>query len=189
MKTLETPARALTLVCMAALAAGCSAPQDPGARSGTTTATLRTSGLQDPQFVTAAAGNGRYEVQASRLAMVRAASPQVRNYAQMLVDHHTLANNELMELVRARGMRLPGSLPRDKHAKLDRLASASASGGEFDRMYIRLVGIEDHEADIALFERASRELRDPELRAWAGKTLPTLRSHLDAARSLTSPAR
>ncbi|MCR8958845.1 DUF4142 domain-containing protein [Variovorax sp. S2] len=183
MKTLRPFTRALMLVCAAALAAGCAAPEDPASRP----ATARAGGLQDPQFITAATGNGRYEVQASRLAMYRAASPQVRSYAQMLVDHHTRANNELMDLVRARGMRLPGVLPRDKRAKLDRLASAS--GGEFDRMYIRIVGIEDHQADIALFERASRELRDPELRAWAGKTLPALRSHLDAAQSLGSAMR
>lgn len=185
MKTLEPHPRVLMCLCLAALlAGGCAAPQDPGAASA---AVARTSGLQDPQFVTAAAGNGRYEVQASRLAMYRAASPQVRSYAQMLVDHHTLANNELMDLVRARGMRLPGVLPRDKRAKLDRLAAAS--GSEFDRMYIRLVGIDDHQADIALFERASRELRDPELRAWAGKTLPALRSHLESARSLMQSIR
>jgi len=185
LNTLETHPRALMLVCLAALAGGCTAPPDPGSAP----ATVRASSLQDPQFVTAAAANGRYEVQASRLAMYRAASPQVRSYAQMLVDHHTRANNELMDLVRARGMRLPGVLPRDKRTKLDRLASAS--GSEFDRMYIRIVGIEDHQGDIALFERASRELRDPELRAWASKTLPALRSHLDAAQSLSlgSPVR
>jgi putative membrane protein len=74
-------------------------------------------------------------------------------------------------------------LPRGKYARLGRLASATDD--EFDRMYIGLVGIEDHQADIALFERASREASDPELRAWAGKTLPTLRSHLEAARSLS----
>jgi len=184
MKTPEPLLRALTLACMAAFAAGCAAPLD---RADPASAANRTSGLQDPQFTAAAAGNGRYEVQASRLAMYRAASPQVRAYAQMLVDHHTLANSELMALVRARGMRLPGVLPRGKHARLDRLASAT--GEEFDRMYIRLVGIEDHQADIALFERASRELRDPELRAWASKTLPTLRAHLEAARALSPAAR
>lgn len=186
MKTLETLLRALTLVGMAALAAGCAAPPEPVARAGTAGA-ARTSGLQDPQFITAAVGNGRYEIQASRLAMYRAASPEVRGYAQMLVDHHTRANNELRALVRDRGMRLPGVLPRGKYAKLSRLASAT--GDEFDRTYIRLVGIEDHQTDIALFERASREARDPELRAWAGKTLPTLRSHLEAARSLSSTLR
>jgi putative membrane protein len=51
------------------------------------------------------------------------------------------------------------------------------------------VGIEDHQSDIALFERASRELRDPELRTWASRTLPALRSHLDAAQSLGSAMR
>jgi putative membrane protein len=183
MKLLRPLTRALTLVLAAALAAGCAAPQGPAPGP----AAARAGALQDPQFITAAVGNGRYEVQASRLAMYRAASPQVRSYAQMLIDHHTLANSELMDMVRARGMRLPGVLPRDKRIRLDRLLSAP--GGEFDGMYIRLVGIEDHQSDITLFERASRELRDPELRAWASKTLPTLRSHLDAAQSLGSAMR
>ena len=186
MNKVETLLHAAMLVGVAALAAGCASPPAPVARSGTTAA-ARTGGFQDPQFITAAVGNGRYEIQASRMAMYRAASPQVRGYAQMLVDHHTRANDELRALVRDRGMRLPGVLPRGKYAKLDRLASAT--GDEFDRTYIRLVGIEDHQTDIALFERASREARDPELRAWAGKTLPTLRSHLEAARSLSSTLR
>jgi putative membrane protein len=186
MNKVETLLHAAMLVGVAALAAGCASPPAPMARSGTTAA-ARTGGFQDPQFITAAVGNGRYEIQASRMAMYRAASPEVRSYAQMLVDHHTRTHNELRALVRDRGMRLPGVLPRGKYAKLDRLASAP--GDEFDRVYIRLVGIEDHQADIALFERASREARDPELRAWAGKTLPTLRSHLEAARSLSSAMR
>jgi putative membrane protein len=185
MKKLETLLRAIVLVGMVALAAGCAAPREPVAREGTTAA--RTGVLQDRPLIAAAEGNGRYEIQASRMAMYRAASPQVRDYAQMLVDHHTRSHNALMELVRDWGMRLPGVLPRGKHARLGRLAAAT--GDDFDRMYIRLVGIEDHQADIALFERASREARDPEFRDWAGKALPTLRSHLEAARSLNSAMR
>lgn len=181
MNKVETLLHAAMLVGMAALVAGCASPPAPVARSGT--AAARTSGFQDPQFITAAVGNGRYEIQASRMAMYRAASPQVRSYAQMLVDHHTRTHKELRALARDRGLRLPGVLPRGKYARLGRLASAT--DGEFDRIYIGLVGIEDHQADIALFERASREASDPELRAWAGKTLPTLRSHLEAARSLS----
>ena len=96
MKKLRTHTRVLMLACAAALAAGCAAPEDPASRP----AAARAGGLQDPQFITTAVGNGRYEVQAARLAMYRAASPQVRSYAQMLIDHHTLANNELMDLVR-----------------------------------------------------------------------------------------
>ncbi len=56
---------------------------------------------------------------------------------------------------------------------------------EFDRGYVRVVGVEDHMANIALFEKARREARDRDLRAWIEKTLPLLRADLGAAKSLS----
>jgi predicted outer membrane protein len=37
-----------------------------------------------------------------------------------------------------------------------------------------------------LFERAASEARDAELRAFAGRTLPTLQTHLAAAENIES---
>ncbi len=52
------------------------------------------------------------------------------------------------------------------------------------------MGIQDHEADIRLFENMARdELNDAELRAFAEKTLPVLRTHLDAAKTMASNRR
>jgi putative membrane protein len=177
---------AISLVVV--LASGCTAP-GTAMQSGIPApmAMAGAGGTQDRQFVAMAAGNGMYEVRAAHLAMNRATSPQVQRFATMLVDHHTRANAELDALVRSRGGTPPDMLPRDKQAKLERLSSASPDG--FDRMFVRVVGIEDHQADVALYERASRDVSDPQLQAFAGRTLPVLRSHLDAARSLDSSMR
>jgi putative membrane protein len=136
----------------------------------------------DRAFVMEAAGSGMYEVEVSRLAVNRATNPQVKQYAQMLVTHHTQANSELMALAQSRGIAPPPTLPADKAAKLNSLQLQS--GAQFDRQYVQQVGLQDHQTDIALFERASRDANDAALKAWAAKTLPTLRSHLQAAQNL-----
>jgi putative membrane protein len=130
-------------------------------------------------FASAAAANSLYELEASRLALARAANPQVKAYAQMVVDQLTQANRELAALMRAKGMTPPHGLAADKLTKLHRLTELNASN--FDKGYVRSVGIDDQQADVARFERASREARDHELKAWIGKVLPTLREHLEAA--------
>lgn len=182
--------RPLCMVCMAAaLAAGCAkmtAPPMQGGMPGMA-ATAGAGGAQDAQFAMLAAGNGLYEVEASRLAMNRASRVDVRDYARMLVNHHTTANEELASLLRSKGAAVPTALPADKRLKLERLSAAS--GAEFDRMYLAVTGIADHQADIALYERAAREVSDMELQAFAGRTLPRLQMHLQAARALAGNSR
>ena len=58
------------------------------------------------------------------------------------------------------------------------------NGDEFDRDFVRTVGVKDHEKDIKEFEKASKDVKDPELKAWVNKTLPTLKEHLAMAQKL-----
>lgn len=136
-------------------------------------------------FVTKVAAKGMYEVEVSRLAAERAQSPQVRAYAQAMVREHAQANNELVALMSARGVAPPRGLSAEKANKLHKLAALPPSEA-FDNGYIRVVGVEDHQAAIAQFEKARREVKDRELRAWIDRTLVTLRSHLASARQIAA---
>jgi putative membrane protein len=131
-------------------------------------------------FVTKVAARGMYEVEVSRLAAERAINPNVRNYAQTLVAQHTQANEELVALMSAHGVVPPKGLAADKATKLHRLASLPRSDA-FDNGYIRVVGIEDHRADIAMFDKARRDVRDRDLRAWIERTVALMRDHLSMA--------
>ena len=62
--------------------------------------------------------------------------------------------------------------------KLERL-----DGAAFDRAYVD-DQIRDHEKTIALFEREAKSGKDAELKAFAEKTLPTLKEHLSMVRDL-----
>lgn len=136
----------------------------------------------DRKFIENAAASGMFEVQVSQLAATKAADQAVKNYAQMLVEHHSTANNELVQLANARKVELPAAPPRAMRRDMEKLGKKN--GAEFDREYVREVGIKAHQKDIKMFQKASEDLKDADLKAWASKTLPTLQQHLAQAQQL-----
>lgn len=136
----------------------------------------------DRKFIEEAANSGMFEVQVSQLASAKATDPNVKSFASMLVDHHTAANNELTKIANARGVELPAAPKRALRRDIEKLGKKSAE--EFDRDFVRNVGIKAHEKDIKLFEKASKDVKDAELKAFVDKTLPTLREHLAMAQKL-----
>ncbi|WP_167772931.1 DUF4142 domain-containing protein [Ramlibacter humi] len=159
---------------------GCATNRAPDAEAGA--GPMPALAADDRQLATQAAGGGLYEVEAGRLAEARASRPEVRSFGQMLVEQHLAANAELASLLQARGMAPPTTVPPRFVARL--AAMGRLSGPDFDLDFVRTAGLEDHEAQIALFESGAREAHDPALRAWFGNTLPVLRNHLAAAQSL-----
>jgi putative membrane protein len=85
-------------------------------------------------------------------------------------------------MANAKKVELPAAPPRSMRRDIETLGKKS--GADFDREFVREVGIKAHEKDIKLFENASKELKDAELKAFATKTLPTLREHLAQAEKL-----
>jgi putative membrane protein len=159
----------------------------PAAQPGTGTRNTETRkddqvARGDRKFIEQAAEGGMFEVQAAQLAAAKATDPQVKSYASMLVDHHTAANNELVQIANARGVELPAAPPRGKRKDIEQLGKKS--GAEFDREFVREVGLKAHEKDIKLFEKASKDVKDAQLKAFVDKTLPTLREHLAQAQKL-----
>ena len=136
----------------------------------------------DRAFIKQAAGAGIYEVEASKLAVQKAQSPQVRKFAQMLVQQHTVANAQLKSLAEDKSYTFPVEMPSAKRSTLASLSQSS--GAAFDTAYVQQVGIKDHKTDIKHFETAARSAKDPDLKAWAGNTLPSLKEHLAAAEAL-----
>lgn len=136
----------------------------------------------DREFIEDAANSGLYEVQAAQLAAVKASDPQVKSYAAMLVDHHTNANNQLVQLANARKVVLPVAPPRRMRLAIEQLGKKE--GAAFDREFVQDVGVKAHERDIKRFEKAAKDVRDPQLKAFAERTLPLLREHLAQAQRL-----
>ena len=178
----RTAAAAFTLLALGS-APAFAATDSTAAGANTATSTKRPvksrmSGA-DRAFMLKAAGSGLYEVEVSRLVAAKAESADVKKYASMLVDDHTKANAELVALAEARGVKLPSQPPADKRQRITQISTMS--GASLDQAYMKQVGIGDHKADIALFEKASRTGKDPGIKAWVDGKLPTLREHMAAA--------
>jgi putative membrane protein len=135
---------------------------------------------KDQEFMTKAAAGGLYEVQAGSLAQEKGRHAGVKSFGAMLVKDHTAANEELKALASAKGVTLPTALPADKKKRLDKIAQAK----DFDKEFVDEVGVDDHQHDIKLFEKASKDADDAQVKAFAAKTLPTLKAHREHAEGL-----
>ena len=159
----------------------------PAAQAGTGTRNAETNkddkvARGDRKFIQETAGSGMFEVQAAQLAAKQASDPQVKSFAEKLVDQHTQANDELIKLANAKRVELSAAPPRDKRRDIEKLGKKQ--GQEFDTEFVREVGIKAHEKNIKAFEKASKDTKDPELKAFIDKTLPTLKEHLAMAQKL-----
>jgi putative membrane protein len=57
-------------------------------------------------------------------------------------------------------------------------------GASFDRSYASSMGVSAHEETIALFRKEAQQGKDPDVKAFATKTLPTLEHHLKMSKDL-----
>ncbi|MEG5046269.1 DUF4142 domain-containing protein [Microcoleus sp. B4-C1] len=130
---------------------------------------------QDRNFAMQAGQIGMMEVQLGRLAVQRGSSASVKQYGQEMVEEHTQANEELMQLAMQKEVKLPTEMSTQNKALMERLSGLS--GTSFDRAYKQAM-IDSHNQAIALFQAQSQQGQDPELKAWATQKLPNLQAHL-----------
>jgi putative membrane protein len=134
-------------------------------------------------FVTKAAQDGMAEVALGKLAAKQASNEEVKHFGQQMVNDHTKANSELKELALKKGIAFPSEESAKQKALQDRLAKLS--GADFDRAYMHAM-VKNHDSAVALFEKESHSGSDPEVKAWAAKTLPVLREHQKQAHDLSA---
>jgi putative membrane protein len=135
------------------------------ASPGTTT-TVKMS-QKDANFIQKAASGGAQEVANGKMAESKAKSAEVKSIAARVVADHTKLNSELTALANRKGVTFNTS-----GVKAQNLGTA-----DFDRMYLKLLE-EVHKKDIAEFQKEATNGDDKELKAWASKTIPTLKQHL-----------
>ncbi len=140
-------------------------------------------GVADQVFAMMAAEGGLAEVQLGKLAADRAASPEVKQLAQRLVQDHTTANQELLTIAKQKDISVPKEVD-DTHEDVVKLFSR-LEGAQFDREFLSYQ-VMHHEKDTAAFSFQAKEGRDPELKAFAAKQLPVLQAHLKQLRDLAA---
>ena len=135
------------------------------------------------QFVHNASIGGTFEVESSQLALERSQNTDVKSFAQMMVDDHTKAGDELKAAAAQEKVdsALTDKLDAKHQAVLDKLKKASDK--DFDKDYISAQK-DAHKEAISLFSGYAKNGSDEALKGWAGDTLPTLKKHDDAVKNL-----
>ena len=139
----------------------------------------------DSSFIKNAAEGGMSEVELGQLAQQKATNPAVKDFGAMMVTDHTAANEKLKAVAAAKQVNLPDSpslMQKASKKKLDMM-----SGDSFDKSYVKGM-IDDHKADIKEFQKEATDGKDPEVKAFAVATLPTLKMHLQKIQAIASNA-
>ena len=135
----------------------------------------------DLDFINTAAPGGMAEVELGKMAASKAQNAEVKAFGQKMVEDHSKAGEELKQLAAQKKVKLsPDLLPAHKQLmeKLSKL-----SGADFDKEYVAAM-VEAHEKDVAAFENVSKTAADADVKAFATKTLPTLKMHLEMIKAM-----
>jgi len=122
------------------------------------------------------------EVEASKVALEKSASADVKAFAQQMVDDHGKAGSELKGLADQKGVKVDDGPSTVKKAEIKVLSGRK--GASFDQHYADSIGVKAHEDTVKLFQKEVDKGTDPDVKAWAQKTLPALQHHLEMARQL-----
>lgn len=137
----------------------------------------------DKEFMMKAAQGGMMEVQLGQMAASKAQRADVKAFGQKMVEDHSNANTELKSLAAKKSVTLPTEVSAKQKEDMDKLSKLS--GAEFDKEYVMMM-VADHEKDVADFEKQSTGAEDADLKAFAAKTLPTLKSHLEIIKGINA---
>jgi putative membrane protein len=127
-------------------------------------------------YVAMAASSDMFEIQSSQLALEKAQSADVKQFAQEMINDHTQTSQALMAAARQEQVEVPSGM-MDKHAaQLQKLGNASSDG--FDSAYMK-AQVASHEEALALHSSYAENGESEPLKASAERAVPIVREHLE----------
>ncbi len=133
------------------------------------------------EFIDNASAAGMAEIQTANLALEKAQSVEVKNFAKKIISDHTNINEELKKLAKKKALPLA-----DEASMMDRVkekALETREGESFDEGYINNQ-VSAHEEAVELFRNAAANVQDKDLNMFAKTRVPILEQHLKMARDL-----
>ncbi len=163
----------------------------PGDNPNSTIGTNNTIGTQDDstqakvddkKFVKDATMAALTEIEVGKLAEQKASSDSVKQFAQSTVGDQTKLTTQLKQIADNEKVNVPDSLDSKQQSHVDKLAKLS--GPEFDHAFLKDL-TKKQEQDVHDFQLEAQNGSDANVKAFAGKALPTLQQHLDTAKNLS----
>jgi putative membrane protein len=135
---------------------------------------MRTVARKDRMFMEKAAMGGMAEVDLGNAAKEKAQSQDVKDFGNRMVEDHSKANDELKALMTQKGLGVPDTIPAKDKSEGDKIKGKS--GADFDKAYMSHM-VKDHDKDVKEFQDEAKNGTDPDVKAWAQKTVSVLQEH------------
>src|SRR5262245_2238577 len=132
----------LALVCAVALTAACNNNRTANREAGTTATAGPSVSSSDKNFVSGQLADGTAEVELAKVAQDHAASADVKQFAQMMIDDHTKAGDELKQIATSNSIPVDTTIDNKHKGLMDKLSKLS--GADFDKEYMSAM-VDDHQ--------------------------------------------
>jgi putative membrane protein len=204
----------LAIVCAVALTAGCNTNRTANRETGTAGNEAGITGTAgagvsngDKNFINDQLSGGMAEVELAKVAKDHAASADVKRFAQMMIDDHTQAGDQLKQVASSHAVPMDVKIDGKHQNLMEKLSKLN--GSDFDKEYMSAM-VDDHQDAVRDLRSRVDENRsasdrltgkNPEnaaavkpeqsdnrvtmsINEWAANTLPTVERHLDRAKEI-----
>lgn len=161
------------------------AQQTPRATSPSPATARNALNQEDRRFVQETAVGGMAEVELSKIAQ-KSENPDIKRFADRMVQDHTAANQELMSVTGGLGIDVPKALDHEHEQMRQNLATLH--GKALDDQYMKVM-VQDHNKTVKLFQQEERSGGNTQLKSFAAKALPILKEHQTTATEIARKAK
>lgn len=156
---------------MCAMALGCAS------MAGSSAARAQGSD-QDKQFLMTASQSDYTEMTFSKLALQKSTNPQIKTYAQKMINDHTKLEQQMKPFADQMGVTPVTTLDATHQQKYDQLSSLS--GTQFDKTYMTDMDV-DHHAALDAFKTEESTTTDAALKPTVKKGEKVVAQHTEMA--------
>lgn len=133
----------------------------------------------DAEFLVNVAESNQEEIALGKLIQEKGSMADVRELGKMMEMSHSKSHAELVALAAQKSITLPETKTEDVNESYKKM-NEMKPGNDFDKEYCDLM-IDRHKKNIDMFEKASTDSIDPNIKLMAANMLPDLRKHLEMA--------
>lgn len=131
---------------------------------------------QDKMFLMQASEGGMAEIAQSQIALRKTKNPEIRTYAQKMIDDHNMLSMNMKPVMDALGVTPPMKLNEAHRIEEKRLNAMS--GKDFDAEYVKAMTA-DHVKTLAMFKNEEATTGNQQLKDTVSQGKPVIQMHTD----------
>jgi putative membrane protein len=140
-----------------------------------------TTDKTDADFLAAAYKGGLFEIESANHVKNMLSTAAAKDLAVAMITAHNTINDRISNLAKDKNISLPASMDKEQQKKLESLKDHL--GASPDKTYAGIL-VDDHMGAAALFEKASKECKDKDIRGFFEEKSPEIAHHLEMARTV-----